>query len=293
MRTVSSGLELTAGVQRWRAAGESVALVPTMGDLHAGHLALVREARRRSARVVASIFVNPLQFNDPSDFDAYPRGLQGDSAVLAEAGVDMLFAPGVKEIYPGGMAEGTRIEVPGLADTLCGSFRPGHFTGVATVVAILFNLVRPDLALFGEKDYQQLLIVRRMVRDLRLGVEIVGVETVREPDGVALSSRNRYLDAAERRRAPEMYRALCRVGEGILAGERDYAGLESAAMRHLADHGFRPEYVSVRRADDLAPALPADSRLRLMAAARLGRARLIDNVPLDLDPDPDLDQGAG
>lgn len=284
MRTVSGGRELGAVVQRWRAAGEAIALLPTMGDLHAGHMALVHEARRRAARVVVSIFVNPLQFDDAADFQAYPRNPKADSAALAEAGVDMLFAPAAQEIYPRGVQQGTRIQVPVLSEVLCGAFRPGHFTGMATIVGILFNLVRPDLAVFGEKDYQQLLIVRRMVEDLRLGVQVVGIRTVREADGLALSSRNRYLDADERRRAPELYRVLCALRDRVLAGARDYAALEAEGVQRLAAAGLRPEYVSIRRAEDLAEAGAQDRRLRALAAAWLGKARLIDNLPVDIGP---------
>ncbi len=280
MQTVSAPADVAAAVARWRAAGETVALVPTMGDLHAAHLALVREARARAARVVVSIFVNPLQFNDQTDFKAYPRDLQTDAAALATASADLLFAPRAEDIYPHGMADGTRIQVPAIADVLCGAFRPGHFAGMATVVAILFNLVRPDMALFGEKDYQQLLIVRRLVEDLHLGVHIVAVATLRDSDGLALSSRNRYLDADERRRAPELYRVMCVLCDGIAAGRRDYAVLAAEGMDALSAAGFRPEYLSVRREDDLAEAGVGDTRLRIVAAAWLGKARLIDNLPV-------------
>lgn len=279
MQTVSSPADVAAAVARWRAAGETIALVPTMGDLHVAHLALVREARARASRVVVSIFVNPLQFNDQADFQAYPRSLQADAAALSEAQADLLFTPMAEDVYPNGMRDGTRIQVPAIADELCGAFRPGHFAGMATVVAILFNLVRPDVALFGEKDYQQLLIVRRMVEDLHLGVHIVGVATLREADGLAFSSRNRYLDAAERRRAPELHRVLCELRDGIAAGRRDYAALAAAGTEALAAAGFRPEYISVRREGDLAEAGAGDERLRILAAAWLGKARLIDNLP--------------
>lgn len=282
MRTVGGAGELRAIVRQWRMAGESIAFVPTMGDLHAGHLALVCEARRRAARVVASIFVNPLQFNDAADFNAYPRHPERDAGTLAEAGVDLLFSPRAREIYPHGMEAGTRIEVPVLSERLCGAFRPGHFTGVATVVAILFNLVRPDLAVFGEKDYQQLLIVRRLSEDLRLGIEVIGMPTVREPDGLAMSSRNRYLDAEERRIAPAIFRMLSGVRDEVLAGARDYLALEKRGMEQLVAIGLRPEYVALRRAQDLQMPGPEDRRLRVLAAAWLGSARLIDNIAVDI-----------
>ena len=267
---------------RWRRAGERIAFVPTMGNLHAGHLELVRAARRIADRVVASIFVNPLQFNDGDDLAAYPRTPEEDRTLLRADGVDALFMPDAAAIYPRGMEAATRIEVPGLSSILCGEFRPGHFSGVATVVAALFNLVRPDAAVFGEKDYQQLLVIRRLVEDLHFPIEIVGVATVREADGLAYSSRNRYLSPPERRQAPELYRVLCGVRDGILQGGRDYPGLAGSALRRLESAGFLPEYLGVRRAGDLLPAGPGDRSLRVLAAARLGKARLIDNIGVEL-----------
>ncbi|MBK8162657.1 MAG: pantoate--beta-alanine ligase [Gammaproteobacteria bacterium] len=266
----------------WRRAGERIAFVPTMGNLHAGHLELVRAARQIAVRVVVSIFVNPLQFNDGDDLAAYPRTPEEDRSLLRTAGVDALFMPDAAAVYPRGMEAATRIEVPGLSSILCGEFRPGHFSGVATVVAALFNLVRPDAAVFGEKDYQQLLVIRRLVEDLHFPLEIVGVATVREADGLAYSSRNRYLSPPERRQAPELYRVLCGVRDGILEGGRDYPVLAESARRRLESAGFQPEYLGVRRAGDLAPAGPADRALRVLAAVRLGKARLIDNIAVEL-----------
>jgi pantoate--beta-alanine ligase len=284
MQLLSEGDEVRALVRQWRREGHAVAFVPTMGNLHAGHLELVRAAHRHAERIIVSIFVNPLQFNDGNDLAAYPRTPEEDQSLLrgakADTGVDALFMPGVAAIYPRGMENATRVEVPGLSDILCGEFRPGHFSGVATVVAALFNLVQPDLAVFGEKDFQQLLIIRRLVEDLQFPVRILGVATVREPDGLAYSSRNRYLSPQERRQAPELYRALCQVRDGIMAGQRDYSVLTGPQMRRLEAAGFIPEYLSVRRAQDLAPATAADRELRVLAAARLGRARLIDNIPV-------------
>ncbi|MCC6208877.1 MAG: pantoate--beta-alanine ligase [Gammaproteobacteria bacterium] len=267
---------------RWRRAGETVAFVPTMGNLHVGHLELVRAARGLADHVVVSVFVNPLQFNDGADLAAYPRTPEEDRALLEAAGVDALFMPDAAVVYPHGMAEATRIEVPGLSTILCGEFRPGHFAGVATVVVALFNLVRSDTAVFGEKDYQQLLIIRRLVEDLHFPLRILGVATVREEDGLAYSSRNRYLTPTERRQAPELYRALCGVRDGILEGRRNYSSLEESAQRRLEAAGFRPEYLVVRRAADLAPAESGDRELRVLAAARLGKARLIDNIGITL-----------
>lgn len=282
MRALSDPAALGAAVREWRRAGERVAFVPTMGNLHGGHLELVRVARRHAARVVVSIFVNPLQFNDGNDLAAYPRTPDEDAALLRGEAVDVLFLPEAAAIYPRGMDTATRVEVPGLSAILCGEFRPGHFSGVATVVAALFNLVQPDVAVFGEKDYQQLLVIRRLVADLHFPLQVVGVPTVREEDGLACSSRNRYLSAEERRRAPALYRILCGVRDDILGGRRDYAALAANALRQLEASGFAPEYLSVRHAKDLTLAGPEDRALRVLAAARLGRARLIDNLSVAL-----------
>lgn len=278
MHTVSCSAGLCDLLGRWRGAGESVAFVPTMGNLHAGHGRLVREARALGGRVVVSIFVNPLQFNDADDFRAYPRTVAEDERQLRDWGVDALFLPAVEEIYPRGMTAGTRVVVPGLSDILCGAHRPGHFTGVSTVVTVLLNIVQPDIAVFGEKDFQQLLIVRRLVGDLRLPVKIVGVETVREADGLAMSSRNRYLTDEERRRAPMLYQVLRQTRARILDGAQDYPALEAAGLEQLKETGFRPEYLSVRRAADLAVPEAGDRDLVVLAAAWLGTARLIDNL---------------
>jgi len=269
-------------VRRWRAGGDRVALVPTMGDLHEGHLALVDAARQQARRVVVSVFVNPLQFGPGEDYATYPRSPARDTARLAERGADLLFTPDVATLYPDGTDVVTRIRVPGLEDTLCGVDRPGHFSGVATVVAKLFNAAQPDVALFGEKDYQQLLVIRRFARDLGFPVDVVGVPTVREADGLALSSRNAYLGTAERRAAPALYGALRGVAARLAAGEHDHGRLERDATAEIAAAGFRPSYVAVRRAADLAPPRADDPphALRVLAAAHLGRARLIDNVPV-------------
>jgi pantoate--beta-alanine ligase len=282
MQLLSASNGIRAVVREWRRAGDAVAFVPTMGNLHAGHLELMRAARRHADRVVASIFVNPLQFTDARDLAAYPRTPEADQSLLRDAGVEALFLPEVAEIYPRGMAAASRIEVPGLSGILCGEFRPGHFSGVATVVAALFNLVQPDVAVFGEKDYQQLLVIRRLVEDLHFPIEIAGVATVREDDGLACSSRNRYLTPRERAQAPALYRVLCGLRDEILAGRRDYPAATAEGLRRLQDAGFLPEYFCVRRAGDLATAGSADRSLRLLAAANLGKARLIDNIPLEL-----------
>lgn len=278
--TVADPAALRRRVRSWRAAGETVALVPTMGDLHRGHLALVDEACSRADRVVVSIFVNPLQFGPGEDYDAYPRVLEQDRERLAEHGADLVFAPEVETIYPKGTDHDVRITVPGLDDILCGADRPGHFPGVATVVAKLFNIAEPDLAMFGEKDYQQLLLIRRLVSGLDFAVEIVGVPTVREADGLALSSRNGYLTGEQRRLAPVLHRTLQDTRARLQAGERDYGRLEREAVAGLETAGFEPSYVAIRRVDDLSPpAVDAPlADLRILAAARLGRARLIDNI---------------
>ncbi len=281
MRTVHELPELRAALAELRARGP-LAFVPTMGNLHAGHLALVREARRRTAGVVVSIFVNPLQFGPDEDLDRYPRTLEADRRALQAEGAALLFAPPVEVMYPVPLEQQTRVEVPGIGELYCGASRPGHFTGVATVVCKLFNMVQPDLAVFGKKDYQQLQVIRRMVRDLAMPVEIVGVDTVREPDGLAMSSRNQYLSAQERRIAPALYRELQGAAERIAAGERDWAALEASVAGALAEAGFRPDYVAVADAETLLAPTADSRRLVILAAAWLGRARLIDNIEIPL-----------
>ncbi len=267
-------------VAAWRHAGQRIGFVPTMGNLHAGHLALVAEARRLAERVVVSIFVNPLQFGPQEDFAAYPRTLARDQELLAGAGTDLLFAPTVEAVYPRGQAEQTRVEVPGISDILCGASRPGHFVGVATVVCKLFNMVQPDLAVFGEKDFQQLQVIRLMTLDLSLPVAVHGLATVREADGLAMSSRNGYLTAEERARAPALYQTLRRCAERLRQGQ-DIATVEGQAGEEIAAAGFGPDYFSVRRAADLALPQAGDRELVVLAAARLGRARLIDNLRVE------------
>ena len=259
----------------------SLALVPTMGNLHAGHLSLVKVARELAERTVASIFVNPLQFGPGEDYDSYPRTLEQDVDRLAAAGVDLVFAPGVADMYPLGHAE-TRVALDDLASDLCGAYRPGHFTGVTTVVSMLFNQVRPDIAVFGEKDYQQLALIRRMVADLHFPVAIRSVPTARADDGLALSSRNQYLDHDERRRAPALYATLQELGTRLRAGERDFAALAARGQALLREAGFEPEYVTVR-APDLQPPDAGADEFVILAAAHLGRARLIDNLRIDAD----------
>ena len=274
--------ELRKRVRRWREMNQRVALVPTMGNLHAGHIALVKQARKLADRVVVSVFVNPLQFGPQEDFGAYPRTPDADRLQLAVAGTDLLFMPEVEEVYPGAMDAATRVEVPALSGILDGASRPGHFIGVATVVAKLFNMVQPDVAVFGEKDYQQLLVIRRMTSDLCLPVEIVGHPTVREPDGLAMSSRNQYLTKAERAQAPLLQRVLRETAYALRDGGRDFGALQKQAVDKLLAGGFKPDYVEIRQAESLAPPAAGDTRFVVLGAAWLGKARLIDNVPLDV-----------
>ena len=278
MQTLTRIAELREQVTEWRLARQSIAFVPTMGNLHLGHASLIGAAHLHGRRVVSSIFVNPLQFGPTEDFSAYPRTPEDDTALLAEHGVDALFAPTVAEMYPGGNSVATVIDVPDLTDILCGVYRPGHFQGVATVVVKLLCLVQPDVAIFGEKDYQQLTVIRREVEDLNVPVKIVGAPTVRAEDGLALSSRNRYLSPEERAIAPKVYRALDRARRRLEAGDSDVAGIEAEGLKALADAGIRPEYFEVRTADRLARPVGQDLSLVVLAAGRLGRARLIDNL---------------
>ena len=287
MLTEHSVAELRKRIARWRDIGQKVALVPTMGNLHSGHIALVKQARQLADRVVVSIFVNPMQFGPQEDFAAYPRTPDADKLQLAVAGTDLLFTPEVEEMYPGGMDKVSRVEVPAFDGILDGAARPGHFTGVATVVSKLFNMVQPDVAIFGEKDYQQLQVIRRMTADLCMPVQVLGHPTVREADGLAMSSRNQYLTKAERAQAPLLRRVLSETGALLRDGSKDFAGLQRQARSRLEEGGFRPDYVEVCNADTLAPAMPDDRRLVVLAAAWLGKARLIDNLAMDLSVSQD------
>ena len=278
MLTVTTIADVRQHVSRWHEAKQRVVFVPTMGNLHAGHVSLIEAAREHGDKFVASIFVNPMQFGPNEDFAHYPRTPTQDSTMLEAAGCDLMFMPEVGEIYPNGADQATRVVVPGISDILCGEFRPGHFEGVATVVAKLFHIVDPDVAVFGEKDFQQLTVIRRMVADLCLRVEIVGAPTVREADGLAMSSRNQYLDAQQRALAPAIYRQLTQAVAALKSGSRDFAGIDAAGRATLDGAGFRTDYFSVRDARSLAPAALATQHFVVMTAARLGKARLIDNV---------------
>jgi pantoate--beta-alanine ligase len=278
METITTNAAVRERVRRWRAGGTRIAFVPTMGNLHPGHISLIEAARRGAGRFVASIFVNPMQFGPNEDFAHYPRTAAKDAEMLNAAGCDLMFVPDASEIYPDGFERATRVEVPELSRILCGQFRPGHFEGVTTVVAKLFNIVEPDIAVFGEKDYQQLTIIRRMVADMCYPIEIVAAPTVREADGLAMSSRNQYLTAAERRSAPRLYVALHGAARRLAAGEREFAAIERAGILELEAAGMQPEYFAIRAARSLgAPQAPAEE-LVVLAAARLGKARLIDNL---------------
>ena len=266
----------------WKVEGLSIALVPTMGNLHEGHLSLLKQARSIADRTVVSIFVNPIQFGKGEDYERYPSTLEEDRKKLAENGLDLLFAPDLKQLYPSGTDSDTRITVPDLSNILCGEFRPGHFSGVATVVMKLLINVQPHVALFGEKDYQQLLVIRRMVRDLCMPVEIIGAPTEREPDGLALSSRNAYLNKEERAKAPLIYRTLQEAGEKLHHPDASIPAIEKAGLDQLAAAGFRPEYFSVRRTSDLGPVQEGDNELSILVAAWLGGARLIDNIKIKI-----------
>jgi len=277
VKTIRKIASLRETLRAFRHAGETVALVPTLGNLHEGHMSLVELARKQADRIVVSVFVNPTQFGPGEDYQAYPRTLDHDRRQLTRAGADLLFAPAVDEMYPRAADAGTVVSVPGLSTILCGEFRPGHFDGVSSVVSRLFNIVQPDCAIFGQKDYQQLTIIRRLQADMHYPVAIVAGPTLREADGLALSSRNQYLSPAERKLAPALYRAVRECGDRLRAGAHDYAALEAHGKATLVAAGFRPDYFAVRNADDLGPAQAMDRRLVVLVAAHLGRARLIDN----------------
>lgn len=282
MNMVKTLRELRAAVAQARAEGKQIGFVPTMGNLHAGHVSLVQIAAQRADFVVASIFVNPLQFGAGEDLDKYPRTLAADQEKLLAAGCHLLFHPDVAEIYPHGMGDQTRVSVPGVSEGLCGASRPGHFEGVATVVTKLFNMVQPDLAVFGEKDYQQLAVIRALVQDLNMPIQIIGAPTQRAEDGLALSSRNGYLSDEQRAAAPALYRGLQTIAEELRRGARDYARLIETAQAQQRTAGFIPDYLEIRNAVTLRPAQIDDRHLVILTAAQLGSTRLIDNLVVEL-----------
>jgi pantoate--beta-alanine ligase len=268
-------------LRAWRKTAGFVAFVPTMGNLHEGHLSLVAAAKARGGKVVVSIFVNPLQFGQGEDYLTYPRTFEADCEKLVTAGVDVLFHPSVEVLYPR-VEQQYKVEPPAIQHALCGAFRPGHFRGVATVVTKLFNIVQPDCAMFGKKDYQQLKVIEGLVADLNLPVEIVPIDTGRAADGLALSSRNGYLTESERHEAGRLYRELSTIKAALEAGERDFVRLTETARATLEHHGWRVDYIEIRDQDRLEPARPGDTRLVVLGAARLGKPRLIDNLEVNL-----------
>ncbi|MBV8804563.1 MAG: pantoate--beta-alanine ligase [Sinobacteraceae bacterium] len=278
METVTTVTAVRERVRAWHREGLRVAFVPTMGNLHAGHVSLIEAARRHGDRFVASIFVNPMQFGPNEDFAHYPRTPHQDEHMLAAAGCNLMFMPDVAEIYPNGSERATRVEVPSLSRILCGEFRPGHFEGVTTVVATLFNIVQPDVAVFGEKDFQQLTVIRRMAADLCIPVQIIGAPTVRDDDGLAMSSRNQYLTDQERRIAPQIYEILTATAKRLQSDDNDFGGIERKGSQLLEAAGLKPDYFAVREAKDLGTPRPDSNHLVVLTAARLGKARLIDNV---------------
>ena len=278
MQIVHTREELAEQMAEWRDHGDHVALVPTMGNLHKGHLALVELAREHAERVVVSVFVNPTQFGAGEDFESYPRTLERDARRLKKTGADLIFAPAVDTMYPFGLDMATRVSVPGLTENLCGATRPGHFDGVTTVVARLFSIVQPDTAVFGQKDYQQQLVIRHMTEDLNLPITIITGETVREDDGLAMSSRNSYLTESERAVAPRLHEILEHLGDQLQDGKRDFENLEAHGSKQLTAAGFDVDYVAIRRAQNLEMPDRDCDELVVLGAATLGKARLIDNI---------------
>jgi len=279
MKTVSDISALRSQIYQWRMAGEKIAFVPTMGNLHQGHSSLVEEARKQGSKVVVSIFINPMQFDNQEDLAKYPRTIDDDKQVLEQMDTDLLFLPTPDIIYPKGLENTSFVEVPALSDLFCGQSRPGHFRGVTTVVNKLFNLVQPDIAIFGEKDFQQLLLIRHMVNDLFINVQIVGAPTKREPSGLAMSSRNNYLTEHQRlNQAPVIYQALTLTKDAIKAGNSDFASLEKQAINHINEAGLNTDFFSIQNAEDLTDAQSGDTTLVILVAAFLDKARLIDNL---------------
>ena len=282
MQLIKDISELREIRRTWQSSAKVIAFVPTMGNLHQGHLNLVREAKKQADIVVVSIFVNPLQFGPDEDLDAYPRTLEKDSYLLEDLGVDALFMPTTNDIYARGLEQQTFVEVPGLSYMICGASRPGHFRGVATIVCKLFNMVQPNLAFFGEKDFQQLQVIKAMVTDLSMNLKVFGVTTTREDDGLAMSSRNQYLKGVERKLAPTLYEKMHELVDEIHAGRRDFSRLTQEYKLQLANLGFNPDYLEIRNVENLLQPGHEDQNLVLLAAAFLGKTRLIDNLQIRL-----------
>jgi pantoate--beta-alanine ligase len=283
MVIVSDIVQLREQRRSWQLKGKVIAFVPTMGNLHHGHLRLVKEAKSKADVVVVSIFVNPLQFGPEEDLEAYPRTLTHDKAALESLGVDLLFTPKSEDIYPLGLEQQTFVEVPGLSYMICGASRPGHFRGVATIVCKLFNMVQPNMAFFGEKDFQQLQVIKAMVNDLSMNLQILGVPTVREADGLAMSSRNNYLSSAEREIAPRLYALLNQMSDEIINGRRDFSRIVSESKDKLNLIGFKSDYIEIRASKSLLQPGHEDFQIVILAAAFLGKTRLIDNIQISLN----------
>jgi pantoate--beta-alanine ligase len=282
MQLIKKISELREIRRTWQNSAKVIAFVPTMGNLHQGHLNLVREAKKQADIVVVSIFVNPLQFGPDEDLDAYPRTLEKDRTLLEELGVDALFMPSTHDIYARGLEQQTFVEVPGLSYMICGASRPGHFRGVATIVCKLFNMVQPNLAFFGEKDFQQLQVIKAMVTDLSMNLKVFGVTTTREDDGLAMSSRNHYLKKIERKLAPTLYKKMNELAAEIHDGRRDFTKLTQEYKLQLAALGFNPDYLEIRNIENLLQPSHEDQHLVLLAAAFLGKTRLIDNLQISI-----------
>tara|TARA_B110000503_G_C7139444_1_gene410257 strand:+ start:1450 stop:2298 length:849 start_codon:yes stop_codon:yes gene_type:complete len=282
MQLISDILDLREIRRTWQSSAKVIAFVPTMGNLHQGHLNLVREAKKQADIVVVSIFVNPMQFGPDEDLDAYPRTLQSDSRLLEELGVDVLFMPKATDIYARGLEQQTFVEVPGLSYMICGASRPGHFRGVATIVCKLFNMVQPNLAFFGEKDFQQLQVIKAMVTDLSMNLKVFGMATTRDDDGLAMSSRNQYLKDKERKLAPSLYEKMQQLASEIQLGRRDFSKITQEYKLQLAELGFNPDYLEIRNVENLLQPGHEDQHLVLLAAVFLGKTRLIDNLQIRL-----------
>ncbi|ETX09477.1 pantoate--beta-alanine ligase [Marinomonas ushuaiensis DSM 15871] len=283
MKTFHTVAELRAALKVERLQDKSIVFVPTMGNLHDGHMSLIRKAKEEGEVIVSSIFVNPMQFSDQSDLERYPKTLEEDKRVLEANGCHYLFAPDALEMYPDGKRSQTQIEVVGISDILCGASRPGHFVGVSTVVTKLFNMVQPDCAIFGNKDFQQLKVIEDMIRDLSSNVRVIGVDTARNDDGLAMSSRNGYLTEEERRIAPTMYQTLLWAKEALITNSASHEDIREQAQQKLEAAGFRRDYFEIRAQDNLQTPSEEEKRLVILAAAYLGNARLIDNLRLDLE----------
>ncbi len=284
MQVIQLGNEMRSCVDAWRQQGLRIGFVPTMGNLHAGHLSLIDVAKQHCDKVVVSVFVNPMQFNEQADFDRYLRPMENDLTRLEQAEIATMFAPLADEIYPDGLSQITRVEVPVLSETLEGEHRPGHFCGVTTVVNILFNIVQPNVAVFGEKDYQQLLLIKTMLQDLQLPIQILSAATCREADGLAMSSRNQHLNADERKLAPVLFQTLQQLKDEVLAGNLPVSEIEQKGMQLLQDTGFQPDYVAVRDANNLTKIVDNTENTGpriILLAAQLGATRLIDNLQVD------------